>query len=486
MSVSVGSVVSALEAASLVVGTRGEIPREVTLVTDDSRRVVPGALFLAIRGASADGHRFIDDAVTAGASLLIAEERGEYRVPSIVVSDGRRAAAIVAAVAYDHPARSLQLVGVTGTNGKTTTTGIIRHLLDGDGSSASIGTVGVLVGSAGRAIPTVAELTTPGPIDLQRVLRQLVEEGVRSVAMEVSSHSLDQRRVDGLEFEVAVFTNLTRDHLDYHGSMESYLAAKSRLLDLVCGHGVAVVNADADWRGLNPRCRTMTFGIHNDSEIRAGDVRYTPAGSEWTLTHAGQRAPVRMPLFGEFNIHNALAAAASCIVLGMKVSEIAVKLETLPQIPGRLELLSASPVVIRDYAHTPDALERALQAVKPAKGRLIVVFGCGGDRDKGKRPEMGRIAGREADVVILTSDNPRNEDPERILDDIAAGIERTSYERVEDRRAAIARAIEMAREDDVVLLAGKGHENYQVRGAEKVHFDEKEIVARILAGAVAR
>ncbi len=302
--------------------------------------------------------------------------------------------------------------------------------------------------------------------------------------MEVSSHALDQHRVDGIAFETAVFTNLTRDHLDYHKTMEAYLAAKARLTEYLTPHGTVILNADDPaWRSLATNRRKVTFSTRVGAEVHAQDTTYSPTGSRWHLVVDNESAQVDLPLIGDFNVSNALGAAAAAYALGMRVDEIAGRLATVPQVPGRLEVVHTAPTVLRDYAHTPDALERALSAVRPfATGRLVTVFGCGGDRDRGKRPEMGSVAERLADHVIVTSDNPRTEDPERILDDIEAGMTRRDHERIEDRRAAIARALETAGPDDVVLLAGKGHETYQIRGTEKLPFDERQIVAE-LAGA---
>ncbi|MEO5568118.1 MAG: UDP-N-acetylmuramoyl-L-alanyl-D-glutamate--2,6-diaminopimelate ligase [Gemmatimonadaceae bacterium] len=387
------------------------------------------------------------------------------------------------AVAAGWPARDMQLVGITGTNGKTTTASILRHLLDEPKArAASIGTLGVLVGSEGSTLPGGGGLTTPGPIELQTLFRQLRDASVARVAMEVSSHALHQHRIDGLEFDIAVFTNLTRDHLDYHGSMKDYFAAKAKLLDYLRPHGAAVVNLDdRAWLGLPGERRRVTFSERvKSAEVHASDIHFNPRGSRWTLVLAGERFDVDMPLIGDFNVPNALGAAAAAWALGLSGHRIAQALSNAPQVPGRLELISEAPAVLRDYAHTPDALERALDAVRPfTKGRLICVFGCGGDRDRGKRPEMGGIVARKADVAIVTSDNPRTEDPERILDDIESGMGDMKHERIEDRRAAIARAMDMWSEGDVVLLAGKGHEDYQVRGTTKLPFDERVIVGEL-------
>lgn len=476
----------ALRAAGLLSDTFGELPTTVAGIADDSRRVVAGGAFVAVRGTGADGHDYLAAAERAGAALAIVEDWTRTALPLLVVTDARRAAAVAAAAFHSFPARQLTMVGVTGTNGKTTTVGMIRHLLDGpDGArAASIGTLGVLVGSAGTPLEGGGGLTTPGPVELQAVLAALVSQGVRRVAMEVSSHALDQRRVDGITFDVGVFTNFTRDHLDYHGTMEAYFAAKARLVDAVRPDGTVVVNADdVAWEGL-PRTRAqLRFALIDEAaDVRGAQVRFSPRGSSWTLVARGQRLPVTLPLIGDFNVANALGAAAAAVALGMPAAEVAARLGTLPQVPGRLEVLAEQPTVLRDYAHTPDALERAIAAVRPfTPGRLLVVFGCGGDRDRGKRPVMGRIAAERADLAIATSDNPRTEDPERILDDIEAGMGAVPHERIEDRRAAIARALELAAADDVILLAGKGHETYQIRGTVKEPFDEQVVVRDLVA-----
>ena len=481
----VADIEAALSSHGLLVGVNGELPENCRGVSDDSRKIERGELFIAVRGWDSDGHDYLEAAAQRGACAAIVEDPTRTSLPTLVVREGRRAAAIAAAVAYRNPSEDLKLLGVTGTNGKTTTTSIMRHLFDdGDGSSASIGTLGVLVGSEGEVLPGGGGLTTPGPVELQRILRDLVDRGVRTVAMEVSSHSLDQRRVDGLEFDAVVFTNLTRDHLDYHGTMDAYLKAKARLLDYLKRDGAAVINADApEWSALAPASRVVTFGARTDADVRARNVRFTSEGSEWTLVTPRSSADVTLPLIGEINVENALAAAASAFALGQPADAIAARLNSVPQVAGRLEVISTRPTVVRDYAHTPDALERSLRTARGfTRGKLIVVFGCGGDRDKGKRPLMGQIAEKEADYAIVTSDNPRTEDPDSIIDDIEAGMRESNHERITDRHAAIQRAIDLAEDGDIVLLAGKGHETYQIRGTTSYPFDEKEIV-RDLTGS---
>ena len=480
------AVAASLQAAGILVDRRGALPAEASDITDDSRRVVPGSLFVAVRGTERDGHDYLEAAASAGAIAAIVEDASRTSLPALVVRDSRRAAALAAVTAFGRPADATCLVGVTGTNGKTTTVSILRHLLDEpDRRSASIGTLGILLGSEGEPMPGGDGLTTPGPIELQGLFRRLVDAGLRCVAMEVSSHALEQRRVDGVSFDVAIFTNLTRDHLDYHGTMDAYLRSKAQLADYLRPHGVLVVNADDPaWRAILPSGRRrVTFSVRSHAaEAHAADIAYGPRGSTWKLVLGGEAVPVRLPLVGDFNVVNALGAAAAAWAMGVRPSRIGELIATLPQIPGRLEMINEEPTILRDYAHTPDALERALCAVRPfASGKLIVVFGCGGDRDPGKRPEMAAVAERVADRVIITSDNPRTEDPERILDDIAAGFRRPDYERIEDRRQAIARAIAIAGSNDVVVLAGKGHETHQIRGDERIPFDERIVVRELVA-----
>ncbi|MDE3152679.1 MAG: UDP-N-acetylmuramoyl-L-alanyl-D-glutamate--2,6-diaminopimelate ligase [Gemmatimonadota bacterium] len=490
MPISVESIAAALRDAGVLAGTRGHLPATVPAVTDDSRRIVHGGLFIAVRGSQRDGHDFLDAARGAGAGAVLVEDASRTELPALIVREGsgRRAAAIAAAAAYDWPARSLRVAGVTGTNGKTTTVHMLRHLLDRpDARSASVGTLGVRVGSAGDPLDGGSGLTTPGPVELQRVFRALVDAGVRTVAMEMSSHALDQHRAEGVEFDAAVFTNLTRDHLDYHGTMDAYFQAKALLVQQVSSRGAVVVNADDPaWNALPSRGRLIRFTASGaPAEVAAAGVQAGPQGSAFTLVIAGDRHRVTLPLIGDFNVANAAGAAAAAWALDESPALIAERLSTMPQVPGRLELLAERPTVLRDYSHTSDSITRALAALRPfTPGRLICVFGAGGDRDRGKRPLMGAAAERGADVVIVTSDNPRTEDPERIIDEVVAGFTGRGYVRMADRRAAIAHALSVARPGDVVLLAGKGHETYQVIGTTNVPFDEKAIVHELLgAGA---
>jgi UDP-N-acetylmuramoyl-L-alanyl-D-glutamate--2,6-diaminopimelate ligase len=357
-------------------------------------------------------------------------------------------------------------------------------LLGGKYRTASLGTLGVHLAD-GSHIAGSEHLTTPGPVEMMRAQRELVDRGIEAVAMEVSSHALEQGRVHALGFDVAVFTNLTRDHLDYHGTVEAYLGAKLLLVDRLRESGTAVVNASVPaWDEVRSRAaRVMTFAIDEEADLKASHIIVNDHGARFVCSFAGDVIPVELPLVGWFNVENALGALAACVALGLDLRESVKRLARVGQVPGRLERIATDPcAVLRDYAHTPDALERVLQALRPlTPGRLILVFGAGGDRDRGKRPLMGKAASANADVTIVTSDNPRTEDPERIIDDIVAGMT-GDYERIADRRTAIARAMEIASSRDVIVLAGKGHETYQVVGKGRVGFDEREIVTDLAIG----
>ncbi len=457
-------------------------PATFSGIADDSRRVESGDLFCAIPGTRFDGRDFLDAAYAAGAAAALLERPDPAcRLPQLVVPDARAAASHLASLFHGDPGVTLDAVGVTGTNGKTTTVWLLRQLLAARGPAASIGTLGV-IGTRGEREP--GTLTTPGPVELMERLAALRDAGARFVALEVSSHALDQHRTDGLPLAAAVFTNLTREHLDYHADMESYRRAKLRLAGRVRPDGTCVVNADEPaWSGLQAgQVRRLSFGLGPEADVRAVDVVVESGESRWSLAFEGQTASVRLPLPGAFNVHNALGAAAAAIALGVTVDEAATALTGAAQVPGRMEVLLRSPaLVLRDYAHTPDAFERALAAVRPEAGRLLLLFGCGGDRDRGKRPLMGRVAARRADLTFLTTDNPRSEDPAEIVRQIEEGMGGAPHRVVLDRREAIADALEQARPGDVVLLAGKGHEDYQIYGDRKEPFDEAHIVAELAA-----
>ncbi len=462
----------------------GTPPPGLAGVVTDSREVQPGVLFCALRGTEFDGHAFVARAATAGAvAALVDQVQADTDLPQLVVSDTRAATAHAAAMLHGDPAARLSLVGITGTNGKTTTALITRHLLAAEAPSAALGTLGWF-DTAGERHP--GRLTTPDPLDLMATLRELGEEGTRFVTMEVSSHALDQRRVAGLDFDVGVYTNLTREHLDYHPDLAAYRAAKLRLADQVRPEGLCAVNDDDEaWSGADfAGRRVVRYGFGTSAEVRATAVRHTVAGSDWDLVTPEGKWPVRLPLLGEFNVHNALAAVTAARALGVEPGAAADRLATAPQVPGRMEVLCDRPaLVLRDYMHTPDAYTRVLETLAGLTGGgLYIVFGCGGDRDRGKRPLMGQIAARYADLAFITTDNPRSEDPSDICADITRDMPPGSYRVVLDREEAIDAALREAGAGDVVVLAGKGHETYQDIAGKRIPFDEAAIVRAYVAG----
>jgi UDP-N-acetylmuramoyl-L-alanyl-D-glutamate--2,6-diaminopimelate ligase len=501
--VNLGQIADRLRAEGLLKGERGladrAAARPVPEAWTDSRKVKSGHLFCAVRGTEEDGHRYLADVSGKGAAGATVERRDHMiGLPQIEVTDGRLAAAYAGAAVYGDPWQELMLVGITGTNGKTTSAAILRHLLGRRAPAASLGTLGA-VDWEGKVIPGTEGLTTPGPTDAARWIR-LLREGevatktdaapvkVEALAMETSSHALAQDRLAAVRFDVALFTNLTRDHLDYHQTMDEYRAAKLRLVELLKPAGAVVLNADDPaWNGVGAsgNRRVVRFSTSAPADVRAREVRAGPGGMEFILSTPSGDTDVALPLYGEFNVANALGCAAVLWTLGWSVGEIAAGLASLPQVPGRLERVSgppASATVVIDYAHTPDALERALSALRPlVRGRLWVVFGAGGDRDPGKRPEMGRAAAAGADVAVVTSDNPRTERPETIIDDIERGMGSAPRHRLPDRREAIRYALQNAAPDDVILLAGKGHETYQIVGQQKRPFDERQVVREVLS-----
>lgn len=474
----------------------------------DSRSVIPGGLFFALRGATVDGHAFLSRAVRAGAVAVVVEDDSNLPagVTAVTVRDARQAMARMAACYFGNPTAGVPLIGITGTNGKTTTTYLIESMLAKGGiPSAVLGTINYRFGT------TLFESshTTPESVDLQKMLRQLVDLGAKGVVMEVSSHSLEQRRVDGCLFDVGVFTNLTRDHLDYHHDMESYLESKLRLFSelLVPGRQKplrhAVVNID-DPAGStiirSAACPVLRYGLNPGAALSARDVVFSTAGISGTLvTPAGETA-FSSRLLGRFNLYNILSAAGAACALGLSLDAIRAGIEEHGRVEGRLERVENDRglTVLVDYAHTGDALENVLRTLRElATGRILTVFGCGGDRDRGKRPLMGEVAGRLSDLAIITSDNPRTEDPAAIIREVREGLlplDLREYDRaelsgemaekgflaVELRREAIRLAIRLAKPGDIVLIAGKGHEDYQIIGTEKHHFDDREEAAAAL------
>jgi UDP-N-acetylmuramoyl-L-alanyl-D-glutamate--2,6-diaminopimelate ligase len=457
----------------------------VTGITHRSMDVRPGDAFFCIPGFAHDGHDFAVDAQSRGAVAIVATRPVPgLEVPVVIVADARAALALASARFFGSPSASLRIAGITGTNGKTTTTYLLDAILRAAGSTTGIvGTIETRV----AGVSEVASRTTPESRDLQALLARMVEAGVDAVSMEVSSHAIDLHRVDGIDFAVAAFTNLTQDHLDYHATMEEYFDVKSKLLASVSPER-RVVNVDDEYgaRIASSMGVTWTVGVAESAAVKARDVVLGPRACGFTLqTPLGDRS-VELPLAGAYNVSNALVAAGCALALGVDLDVVVSGLAHAPQVPGRLERIEAGQdfTVLVDYAHTPDGLASALRAVRGVtEGRVIAVFGCGGDRDPDKRPRMGRIAGELSDIAVLTSDNPRSEDPVGIILQVQDGLEGTPAEHhVEvDRRKAIALALGLAHAGDTVLVAGKGHEDYQIFADGTVHFDDREVVREELA-----
>ncbi|MBE7030593.1 MAG: UDP-N-acetylmuramoyl-L-alanyl-D-glutamate--2,6-diaminopimelate ligase [Ruminococcaceae bacterium] len=459
----------------------GDTQVEISGINYNSRKIRPGDVFVAVRGLRADGHDYIQSAIEAGAAAIVGEqETPGLSVPQVLVKDTRYALAMLAAAFYGYPGKKLRVIGVTGTNGKTTVTYLVKTILEHTGHK--VGLIGTNQNMVGNMV-LKSEHTTPESLELQELFSIMVREGVDSVVMEVSSHSLELGRVAGCHFAVGAFTNLTQDHLDFHLTMDNYMMAKARLFSM-CDAGV--FNADdsaAEKLMETATCKKVTYGTNKDCDIYADGAMLHARGVEFTLD--GEK--VRLAIPGEFSVYNALCAAGICMQLGIPVKDIAAALATASGVKGRAEVVDVPTpyTVMIDYAHSPDGLENILRTVRGfCKERLIVVFGCGGDRDRTKRPIMGRIAGELADFCVVTSDNPRSEEPAAIIREVMEGVKQThaTYEVVENRRKAIAYAMRIAREGDVVLLAGKGHETYQILHDGIIDFDERKIVREILDG----
>lgn len=457
---------------------------EVSDIRYDSRSVGKGSVFVAIKGEKADGNLYVQESIGKGAVVVVTETDAVFKgATAIRVPNAREALAQISALFYGEPAKKLKLVGITGTNGKTTTSFLVESILREAGLNPGIvGTINYRY--AGKVFP--APNTTPESLDLQKLLRDMVDSGVKAAVMEVSSHALDQDRVAACIFDVGVFTNLTQDHLDYHVTMEDYFEAKSRLFtDFIDEGKAAVINMD-DPMGeeLSKRAigRVIGYSVKKGkADIYPNDVVLGVSGISGTVKTPMGVVEIKSPLIGDFNLYNILAAVGTGVGLGLPLGVIEGGIRALTNVPGRLERVDAGQpfIILVDYAHTPDALERVLSTIRGlTERRIITVFGCGGDRDRGKRPLMGSVAVRYSDMVIITSDNPRTEDPLKIIEDIRAGIERqgpgANYIIIPDRREAIEKAVSMAQAGDILLLAGKGHEDYQVIGKEKIHFDDRE------------
>ena len=457
---------------------------EISGIAYDSRAVCPGYTFVAIRGLQTDGHNYIPNAVKAGAAVIICEEVPAEDIPFIQVENSRLALSLISAAWFRYPAREMKLIGVTGTSGKTTTTHLIKHILE-EAENAKVGLVGTNGNRIGREL-IHTEFTTPESLELQGLFRRMADEGCDYAVMEVSSHSLAMDRVGGLRFDVAAFTNLTQDHLDLHKTMEEYAAAKHRLF-LMCD--TACMNLDDPYvstmmQGISCPCLTTSVADPG-ADLFADQVSLTAQGVSFLAVYGEERVPVTLAIPGMFSVHNALTALSVCMEAGIPLSKAAAALATAKGVKGRVETVPAGKdyTILIDYSHKPDALENVLRTLRPVtKGRLITLFGCGGDRDRQKRPIMGKVAAKFSDFVIVTSDNPRTEDPDAIIAEIVEGLKdaSTPYHVLTDRIDAIRYAIDNASPGDVILLAGKGHEDYQIVGHEKHHMDEREIVADYL------
>jgi len=461
----------------------------ITSLSYDTRDLTPGALFVALSGYKTDGHRFIDEAIQKGAAAVLCERAPDHAGPWLIAEDARAALAAASANWFDHPTRALTMLGVTGTNGKTTTTYLLKAMLEGT-LKVKVGLIGTNQNMIGDAV-FPAHRTTPESYELQALCRQMADAGCTHVVMEVSSHALALGRVDGIAFKAGIFTNLTQDHLDFHGTMEEYRRVKG-LLFARCDNAILNLDDEAGcYYAETVLCSKLTYSENKDSaDVVAKNIRLFPNYVEFEAVTMGDIARIHLPIPGGFSIYNALGVISCGVALGLKVGEISAALRSAKGVKGRVEVVPvpAPYTVLIDYAHTPDALEKILITVRDfTQGRLICVFGCGGDRDRSKRPLMGGIASMMADVAIVTSDNPRTERPETIIDHILAGMtECTTPAIVEpDRRAAIRLALQTAAEGDVIVLAGKGHETYQEINGEMTHLDEREEVANYFKEAIA-
>ena len=462
-----------------------DLSREITGICYDSRAVKPGNLFVAICGYDTDGHKYIPMALEKGAACVLCEKapaEGEY----VLLSDTRRGLALAGANWYGNPAGEMTMIGITGTNGKTTTTYLVKHILE-DCLGAKVGLVGTIQNMIGDEV-LHTERTTPESLELQALFRHMADAGCTHVVMEVSSHALCLHRVDGVTFDAGVFTNLTQDHLDFHKTMEEYCRAKAMLF---ARSKVGAVNVDDPWAKeilAHATCPVLTYSAKGQAALEATDIRLEPHHVAFTAHYQGTETACTLGIPGAFSVYNALSALSAALALGIAPEKAAASLATARGVKGRAEVVPTPGkdyTVLIDYSHTPDSLENILKTVREfARGRVIAVFGCGGDRDPIKRPIMGKIAADLADLVVVTSDNPRTEDPMAIIDQILVGIpkDQTPTTVIENRRQAIRWAMDNAKAGDVIVLAGKGHETYQEIGHEKFHLDEREEVAAHLMG----
>jgi UDP-N-acetylmuramoyl-L-alanyl-D-glutamate--2,6-diaminopimelate ligase len=472
----------------------GRRDRPVESIAYDSRRVQRNGMFVALRGEKSDGHQFIAQALEKGASVIVIEQENSAALAGaatcLIVENTRRALADLATIFYGRPAQRLKIAGVTGTNGKTTTSFLIKHICEKAGLRCGlIGTVRYEIGE--RVLP--ATRTTPESLDLQELLALIANAGCRAASMEVSSHALAQERTRGIEWDVAVFTNLTQDHLDFHGTIENYFAAKAKLFTELADQEkkrepIAVVNIDDRYGEqlldkIDKKIAVVTYGMGVRADFRASNYRMEFGGTSYRLDARGKSYLVRLPLIGRFNVANSMAALAAASSLGVNLRDAVTSLAKSPQIPGRLEMVPAKRQfrVFVDYAHTPDALLNVIKTLRELEPRrLIVVFGCGGNRDRQKRPLMAEVVERNADYAVVTSDNPRREDPAAIIADTEKGFRSHQYEKIVERAEAIARAVELAQPRDIVLIAGKGHEAYQEFADRTIPFDDIQVARRAI------
>ncbi len=455
---------------------------EIKGITIDSREVCDGYVFICITGMERDGHDFAKAASEKGAAVIVSEKELDLDIPVIEYEDTKLAMAELSSRFYGEPENKLKLVGITGTNGKTTVSYLIKSILEVAGKTVGvIGTNEILVGDKDVGIKSSTP-TTPNALELRKIFAKMLEMGAEYVVMEVSSHALDLHRVEGLSYEVGIFTNLTRDHLDYHKTMENYFLAKKKLFDI---SKTGVINADDEYGARLLKdipCRSISVGAEK-GDLVAKNIDIDAKGVEFEAEYDGKTYPVSLGISGMFSVYNAICAMAAAISLGVEMEDVISGICRANGVKGRLERVPTKTdySVIIDYAHTPDGLENVLNAVNSfKKGRCILVFGCGGDRDASKRPIMGDIGTRLSDLAVITSDNPRCEEPEKIIADIVTGIKTGEYKVIVNRREAIGYALSVAKKDDIVLLAGKGQETYQIIGKEKTHFDEREVVRELL------
>lgn len=466
---------------------QGDVQTLVDNIIYDSRIKTKNGLFIAVKGFKTDGHNYIEAAIANGSKTIVVEDQWQTdnkAITVIKVSDSRKVMAALANNMYDTPSEKFQVVGVTGTNGKTSITFLLGQILESVGHK--IGVIGTVENRIGDTV-LKSQHTTPESIDLQKLFSQMYTSKVSHCLMEVSSHALELSRVGGTHFRVGIFTNLTQDHLDFHHTMEAYAQAKAKLFKQC---EVGVINVDspyADTMMKESTCQVITYGIDKEAAYRASAIRITAIGVTYTLNTPEGSYEVEVPIPGKFTVYNTLAVIIAARALGIEMDKILSALATVKGVPGRIQSFASEKgySVIVDYAHTPDGLENVLQAIKQfAKGEVITVFGCGGDRDNTKRPIMGEVAARYSQQVVITSDNPRSEEPFRILEQVEEGVKNhgTPYVKIEDRKEAIYHALTMAKKDDVILIAGKGHENYQILKDRIIHFDDSEIVQEFLQG----